>query len=231
MKRIFGFVLGAVIGLALVYVVRRWVNAGSQTLAPTTPTLPTTVETPALSTTETLPSEAPKTGRFTVRTTGPRPQSSISEVSSTTNGTGPVSAKADAKEPVAAQETDDVAASGRAEMETLSELALAEPDTSKAPTNVLPKVMPAPETQKDESLTAPEAESGDDFNRIRGIGEVTSQKLHTAGIHTFAQFAALTVAEIEEKTGFSEGRIRQNKLVEQAAALANGEELTDLDTE
>ena len=63
----------------------------------------------------------------------------------------------------------------------------------------------------------------DNFATIRGIGEATAQKLHAAGIWSFAQLAALPMAEFEQITEFSEGRIQRDKLIEQAEALAKGE--------
>ena len=63
----------------------------------------------------------------------------------------------------------------------------------------------------------------DDFTRINGIGPVFDQRLKAAGIHTFAELAARTPAEIAEIVKWPLARVERAAIVEQARQLAQGE--------
>ena len=173
-----------------------------------------------------------------MRTNGPRPQAPVLE-----------EVKGAEIEPIAAQETDAVAASGRAEMEADQELALNAdampqempvPDTTKQISQEVP-APPAdeqtsqgmsasdPTEQTSQAMPAPAATDQlppDDLAQIRGIGEVTAQKLQAAGIYSFAQLADMSYEELERITDFNETRVRRDSILEQAAALAKGEEFS-----
>lgn len=64
----------------------------------------------------------------------------------------------------------------------------------------------------------------DDFKLIRGIGQNVESRLHNAGIHSFAQFAALSPDEVAELladlVGMSSERIAKQDWIGQAQALA-----------
>jgi predicted flap endonuclease-1-like 5' DNA nuclease/cytoskeletal protein CcmA (bactofilin family) len=59
-----------------------------------------------------------------------------------------------------------------------------------------------------------------DFTRLRGIGPTYAQRLHQAGILTFAQLADLTPEAIGAIIGWSAERVIQDQLREQAAELS-----------
>lgn len=71
---------------------------------------------------------------------------------------------------------------------------------------------------------APEA-GGDDLKKLSGVGPVLEQKLHDAGVTSFAQIAAWgpkDIEEFDEKLSFK-GRIEREGWVDQAKELAKGE--------
>ena len=64
-------------------------------------------------------------------------------------------------------------------------------------------------------------QDNDDLTRIKGIGKVLKGKLNDLGIHSFAQIASFTRADIDrvdEQLSFK-GRIEREEWVEQAKAL------------
>ena len=145
MRRIFGFALGILIGLGVVYAARRWLGLNSAAQSDKGMLTTPVAKAPTLPTSETASEPKPaSTGRFTVRTNGPRPQ--IPTVTDAADAGGPVSdttevvgattpkpvsdttptLKADMSEPVAAEETDASAANSRAEIETTQEIAVAD---------------------------------------------------------------------------------------------------------
>ena len=66
----------------------------------------------------------------------------------------------------------------------------------------------------------------DDFVKIKGIGPKLADMLHARGFHRFEQLAHLTPEEIEmidQQLGPFAGRIRRDRIVEQAAYLARGD--------
>lgn len=73
------------------------------------------------------------------------------------------------------------------------------------------------------SVPAPsEAGHGDDLKRIRGIGPVMEQTLHSFGIHTWEQIAALTaddVVKLTEAIGAFPGRIARDDWIGGAQRL------------
>ena len=60
----------------------------------------------------------------------------------------------------------------------------------------------------------------DDFVVLRGVGPAFAQRLHEAGIHTYADLARLTPEEIAEHCQVPAWRIRRDDWIGQAAALA-----------
>ena len=70
------------------------------------------------------------------------------------------------------------------------------------------------------------AETADDFVRLKGIGPKLAEILHARGFTRFDQLAHLTPAEIDlldQQIGPFAGRIRRDRIVEQAAYLARGD--------
>ena len=66
--------------------------------------------------------------------------------------------------------------------------------------------------------------SADDLTQLSGVGPKLEQKLHDAGVTSFAQIAAWTpadVAAMDEKLSFK-GRIDRDGWIEQAKKLAGG---------
>lgn len=59
----------------------------------------------------------------------------------------------------------------------------------------------------------------DDLKHIRGIGSVTEQRLHKAGIRSFAQLAAMTPDRLAKSTGLPVHRIIKGNWVGQARKL------------
>ena len=76
-------------------------------------------------------------------------------------------------------------------------------------------------------VAAPVAEAGpDDLKMLKGVGPKIEQKLHEAGVTTFAQIAAWgaeDIAKMDDMLSFR-GRIERDGWVEQAKTLAAGGE-------
>src|SRR5688572_2904145 len=69
-------------------------------------------------------------------------------------------------------------------------------------------------------------EKADDFLRIKGVGPKLADLLHERGFLRFEQLAHLTSEEIDRldaQLGPFSGRIRRDRIVEQAAYLARGD--------
>jgi predicted flap endonuclease-1-like 5' DNA nuclease len=69
-------------------------------------------------------------------------------------------------------------------------------------------------------------EAADDFLRIKGIGPKLADMLHARGFVRFEQLAHLTPEEIDmidQQLGPFAGRIRRDRIVEQAGYLARGD--------
>lgn len=70
------------------------------------------------------------------------------------------------------------------------------------------------------------AGKADDFVRLKGVGPKLAEMLHARGFTRFEQIAHLTAAEIDlldQQLGPFTGRIRRDRIVEQAAYLARGD--------
>ena len=69
-------------------------------------------------------------------------------------------------------------------------------------------------------------DSVDDFLRIKGVGPRLADMLHARGFTRFEQLAHLTQQEIDmidEQLGPFRGRLRRDRIVDQAAYLARGD--------
>ena len=69
-------------------------------------------------------------------------------------------------------------------------------------------------------------DAADDFVRLKGIGPKLADLLHARGFNRFEQLARLTSEEIDildAQLGAFRGRIRRDRIVEQAAYLARGD--------
>jgi predicted flap endonuclease-1-like 5' DNA nuclease len=69
-------------------------------------------------------------------------------------------------------------------------------------------------------------EAADDFQRIKGVGPRLADMLHARGFTRFEQLAHLTPEEIDiidQQLGPFTGRLRRDRIVEQATYLARGD--------
>ena len=69
-------------------------------------------------------------------------------------------------------------------------------------------------------------EAPDDFQRIKGVGPKLAEMLQARGFNRFEQLAHLTpeeIAIIDEQLGPFRGRLRRDRIVEQAGYLARGD--------
>jgi NADH-quinone oxidoreductase subunit E len=120
-----------------------------------------------------------------------------------------------------------------------SAAAQAEPDVALAPVAVAtPPAAPATNTERDSKVTeadlsgekphtlAQAPAEADDLKRIKGVGPKNKDALNALGIYTFAQIAAWTPENIEWVEGYMSfpGRVEREGWIEQALALASGEE-------
>ena len=70
------------------------------------------------------------------------------------------------------------------------------------------------------------ADTADDFLRIKGVGPKLADMLHARGFVRFEQLAHLTPEEIDiidQQLGPFAGRIRRDRIIEQAEYLARGD--------
>lgn len=70
------------------------------------------------------------------------------------------------------------------------------------------------------------ADGADDFLRLKGVGPRLADMLHARGFDRYEQLAHLTAEEIDmvdQQLGPFRGRIRRDRIVEQAAYLARGD--------
>ena len=70
------------------------------------------------------------------------------------------------------------------------------------------------------------SDPADDFLKIKGVGPKLADMLHARGFHRFEQLAHLSGDEldmIDEQLGPFRGRLRRDRIVEQAAYLARGD--------
>ena len=100
----------------------------------------------------------------------------------------------------------------------------------KAPATPKPAVKQAEEAKKaapkkaKAKKAAPAAEGADDLKKLKGVGPKIEEKLHAAGVTSFAQIAVWgdeDVAKMDELLAFK-GRIVRDGWVEQAKTLAEG---------
>lgn len=192
MKRLLGFVLGAVLGISTGYLLRRLLNRPSVAPASLSNVKEVPIIKPASESikTETGEMASRPSAKFTVRRTGPRPQApSVEEVVSTANGT------ADLKD------NSEVVAETKTEMHVIEETAA---------TLVAPEVV----TEVDSVA--------DDLKIIYDLGEISNRKLIEAGITTFEGLAKTPVEKVAEITELPVARIKRNNWIEQAERLAAG---------
>ena len=203
MKRILGFIIGLSLSLGLGYLVRQLLTGNTAPVAPAQPIAPP----------EPTPTTDRPAARYTVRTSGPRPQSPVAETvietqpEMTTEQTIVGESEGRHEEPVAATNTDQSATTPRSEM------------TEPAILDDLPVEVPPDETKP---MTSLNEEGETDFTVITDIGPVFNKKLHEAGIKTFGELATLSPQEIEEKTDIPASRVERGEWIKQAARLAEG---------
>ncbi|WP_152569543.1 MULTISPECIES: hypothetical protein [Sphingomonas] len=73
----------------------------------------------------------------------------------------------------------------------------------------------------------PEGERPDDLQRMKGVGPKLATMLNSMGLMTYAQIAALTPSDVERidaELGAFRGRLTRDRVVEQAAFLARGDQ-------
>jgi predicted flap endonuclease-1-like 5' DNA nuclease len=220
-KQIFKFSLGVGLGVLIFYGLRRFLTGSN---------LPPQPELPAVKPPQ--PVETPRpNAKFTVRTSGPRPQ-----VPTNGSGDGSLSA-ADGSSPA-----------------TKSEIAEAPAivETAEAPELEIPRRMMGTETAKveqDAGGTGEMAESmtgasdtetapaisktmggNDDFEIINDIGPTFTKRLHEAGIKSFQELADMPVEKVAEIARVPASRVVNNRWREQSARLAAGLPLEEGDS-
>ncbi len=87
-----------------------------------------------------------------------------------------------------------------------------------------PIAEPAPTPQPDPS--EPVADAADDLTRMKGVGPRLADRLHSLGIVSFAEIAALTQEDadtLDSRLGDFQGRIHRDRWIEQAGYLASGD--------
>ncbi len=108
----------------------------------------------------------------------------------------------------------------------LTDGAKPKPAAKKAAPKAGNKEEPKAEAKKAAPKKAAKADKpADDLKQLSGVGPVLEQKLHEAGVTSFAQIAAWKkkdIEEFDEKLAFH-GRIEREGWVEQAKKLAKGE--------
>ncbi len=112
-----------------------------------------------------------------------------------------------------------VAIAAQAEVEAAEPAWAVEPEAD-AVTEGQPEPLAAP------TPAAPVAAANDDLSRIKGLGPKLQALLPTLGITTFAQFAAMTdadLATLDGKLGAFAGRPARDNWVEQAKLLSAGD--------
>jgi predicted flap endonuclease-1-like 5' DNA nuclease len=73
----------------------------------------------------------------------------------------------------------------------------------------------------------PEGDAPDDLQRMKGVGPKLATILNNQGLMTYAQIAALTQSDVERidaELGAFRGRLVRDRIVEQAAFLARGDQ-------
>ena len=68
--------------------------------------------------------------------------------------------------------------------------------------------------------------SGDDLQRLKGVGPKLASRLRELGIRSYAQLAGLSEAEVtllDDRLGPFKGRVARDRLVDQACYLARGD--------
>jgi predicted flap endonuclease-1-like 5' DNA nuclease len=85
------------------------------------------------------------------------------------------------------------------------------PQTETVPTRPAPVKVP-PDKGK------PKPATPDDFAVLHGVGAAFAERLHQAGIRTFASLARLTPEEVAERCEVPVWRIRRDDWIGQAAA-------------
>lgn len=225
-RRIIGFLVGAAMGIGTAYLTRRFLNSQKTqaSLPAPAPTKPVT-EAPKSGETETESSPR-QSVKYTVRRTGPRPESTadgskdeaITEVKASRS-----------TEPPAATETDEAATSPRSETFEPIEVPQAEfepahtqvaDEAPKAEESTVEEVQPKAKTEDAETASSEAKDEEDNLEVILGIGEVFNRRLLESGITTFEALAALSPAEIAEKTGIPQDRIERDDWLSQAKELA-----------
>ena len=100
------------------------------------------------------------------------------------------------------------------QVKAAEEAVMAEQEDTSPPLSPAP--VPAP-------VAPPASGSADDLTRIKGVGPKLAELLASLGVHSFAQIADWTDADIDRidaQLGRFEGRIRRDSWVEQATLLA-----------
>ena len=73
----------------------------------------------------------------------------------------------------------------------------------------------------------PEGETPDDLQRMKGVGPKLATMLNSMGLMTYGQIAALSPSDVERidaELGAFRGRLTRDRIVEQAAFLARGDQ-------
>lgn len=226
-KQIFKFSLGVGLGVSIFYVLRRFLTGSN---------LPPQPQLPAVKPTE--PAEAPRTGtKFTVRTSGPRPQApsngsgegstSAADASGESFGGASKSEIAEAPAIVETSEAPDLTP----EVEIPRRMMSAADEQDASGTGEMVETMTGAadtETAVTE-LNQSVASGNDDFEIINDIGPIFTNRLHEAGVKSFRELADMSAEEIAQIVRVPASRVINNRWREQSARLAEGLPLEESD--
>ncbi len=97
----------------------------------------------------------------------------------------------------------------------------APPQERAAPEGIPPAPAVAePAQPADSPQDPPDPGLPDDFSRLEGIGPTYAQRLHAAGVTSFAELAGMDAEQLALALGWSNPRVERSRLREQASELA-----------
>jgi predicted flap endonuclease-1-like 5' DNA nuclease len=224
-KQIFKFSLGVGLGVLIFYGLRRFLTGSN---------LPPQPELPAVKPPEPVEPARPS-AKFTVRTSGPRPQApangSGDSTLSAADGSAPAPAsKSEIAEAPAVVETSE-APELTPEVEIPRRMMTADTEVTQEASGTGEMVESM--TGAADTETAPEVTkasgTNDDFEIINDIGPTFTSRLHEAGVKSFQELADMSVEQIAEIARVPASRVVNNRWREQSARLAQGLPLEESD--
>ena len=95
-------------------------------------------------------------------------------------------------------------------------------EAAAAASDMAGEILEAPVHRELDSADQP----ADDFTRLKGVGPKLANSLQALGFHRFDQLATLSDTELErldERLGAFRGRLKRDRVVEQASYLSRGD--------